>query len=354
MKHIQVMDCTLRDGGWVNDFAFGKDGMRDILKTVEGSGVEFIELGYMDQFKGSFHDKSMFASLGALEESFEGVERNGETSRLVMIDYGKFDSVKLPKMNKDAANAFDGIRLCFHKKDTEKALELGKSILDRGYKLFIQPMVASRYSDDDLKALIESTQREIEGFSAFYIVDSFGVMDEYTICERLLIADEWLEPGVMLGLHTHNNLNLCMNHAKAACGLTHGASDIVPLDRGLHPDRRLILDATLSGLGKGAGNLILQDITEYLNENEGKGYGTDALRNLAERRIEPLRDRYIWGYEPEYEMSSRYSVTPTYAKVFCQEYGKSLQELEVFLSSIPENKKDSFDRKYAEEYIRKL
>ena len=354
MKYIQLMDCTMRDGGWVNEFSFGTEGMRDILQTVEDAGVEFVELGYLDQVKGFFHEGSMYKNLSALTESFSGVERREGTTRLVMIDYGKFDVEKLSKLGQDEDRVIDGIRLCFHKKDTKEALELGKKILDRGYKLFVQPMVASRYSDDDVKALIEDAEKTVPGFSAIYVVDSFGVMDVKNIVERLLLMDELLDPGIMLGLHTHNNLNLCIEHAKAAVELTRGTCSAVQVERGLHRDRRLIIDATLQGLGKGAGNLVIEDIASYLNENEGKNYAVDKLKELSGRRIEPMRDLYSWGYGPEYEMSSRYFVTPTYARVFFQECSKSLQELETFLSSIPENKKDSFDRKYVEEYLRKM
>ena len=130
MKYIQLMDCTMRDGGWVNEFSFGTEGMRDILQTVEDAGVEFVELGYLDQVKGFFHEGSMYKNLSALSESFSGVERREGTTRLVMIDYGKFDVEKLSKLGQDEDRVIDGIRLCFHKKDTKEALELGKKILD--------------------------------------------------------------------------------------------------------------------------------------------------------------------------------------------------------------------------------
>ena len=84
MKYIQLMDCTMRDGGWVNEFSFGTEGMRDILQTVEDAGVEFVELGYLDQVKGFFHEGSMYKNLRALSESFSGVERREGTTRLVM------------------------------------------------------------------------------------------------------------------------------------------------------------------------------------------------------------------------------------------------------------------------------
>ena len=356
MKRIMIMDCTMRDGGWVNEFDFGTDGMRDILKTEEGAGIEFIELGYLDQNKGFYRDKTMYANYAALEEGFAGVRRSEGTTRLVMIDCGKFDAEKLPKHVPGDTAVIDGIRLCFHKKDTEKAISFGKKLLDRGFRLFVQPMVTSRYSDDDIKKLIETVQDELKGFEAFYIVDSFGVLHEKEICERLLLADAYLEQDIMLGLHTHNNLNLCMEDAKGACALAQtGESDRPARDKNmLHPDRRLILDATLDGLGKGPGNLVTEEIASYLNETFDNGYDLNRLNALSARLIKPLRNAFEWGYAPEYELSSRYAATPTYARIFCREYKRSLQELEVFFKNMPENKKDSFDRKFAEEYLRKL
>ena len=353
MNQIKIMDCTLRDGGWVNGFDFGRETMRDILVSDQFAGAEFVELGYLDQSKGSYHDKSMYANINALEESFENVRKNDITTRMVMIDFGKFDGDKLPKVKDRDASIIDGIRVCFHKKNMREAVEFGKQILSKGYKLFIQPMVISRYSEDDLKEMIEMLQKELPEFSAFYIVDSFGTMEESEICEKLSIADEYLDPEIMLGLHTHNNLNLCLDNSIAACRMIHQEDDSLSLKRKLHKDRILILDCTLDGLGKGPGNLVLEEIIEYLNENEGKSYDIDRFRELSERRIKPLRDLYSWGYAPEYKLCSRYKATSTYAKVFCHEKKKSLKDLETFLKNMSDNKKDSFDRKYLEEYIKK-
>ena len=350
MHKIKVLDCTMRDGGWVNGFAFGTEHMRDILKTEEGAGIEFCELGYLDKDKGSYREKTMYANFQALAEGFSGVKRRGNTVRLVMIDCGKFEAEQLPRCTDRQTSVIDGIRLCFHKKDIEKAVSFGKRILDRGYLLFVQPMVNSRYSDDDLKELMENVQRELQGFSAFYIVDSFGVMREENVRSRLLLADSYLDPGVMLGMHTHNNLNLCMEHAKTACSIVgSGAEGEV-----LHRERTLILDCTLGGLGKGPGNLVTEDITSYLVQNFKKEYDTEAIKKLSERVTEPLRKVYSWGYMPEYALCSKYAATSTYAKTFCKEHKRSLQELETFLATMPENKKDSFDKKFAEEYLRKM
>ena len=338
MNEINIMDCTLRDGGWVNGFDFGRETMRDILVSDQLSGAEFIELGYLDQKKGSFQDKSMYAEFNVLEKIFENVNKTKNTTRMVMIDYGKFDAQRLPQVKDISTSVIDGIRMCFHKRNLAGAIEYGKQILDRGYKLFIQPMVISRYSDDEIKSMIEDIQKELQGFEAFYIVDSFGTMKEKAVCDRILLADRCLDSDIMLGLHTHDNMNLCYENAVAVCDL--------------NLNRDLIIDCTLEGIGKGPGNLSLEKITRYLNEKLGKDYDLDMFSKVSERCIKPLRDHYEWGYAPEYELCSKYAVTSTYARIFCREYKHSLQELEIFLKNMSDSKKDSFDRKYLDEYIK--
>lgn len=335
---LNIMDCTLRDGGWVNKFRFGTENMRKICKGMREAGVRYIELGYLDKKAGSESERSMYSSVKAIEDAFGDIGKSDEVVRLIMIDYGKFDHDALPDYNSNSC--FDGIRLCFHKKNMTQAIEYGRRILEKGYKLFFQPMVTSRYSDEDLLEMIDIVSSKLPTISAFYIVDSFGVMDEEESIKRLSLADSALDKSIMLGFHTHNNRGLSFGNAKAVC------ENI--------KDRNLLLDCTLSGFGKGPGNLVTEEFADYLNQTYGKNYNMDIIRSLSEEIIAPYKEQYRWGYDPQYEITSNYRATPTYAKVFCEEYNFSLEDLEDFLIGIPEDKKDSFDRKYAEEYIEKL
>lgn len=335
---INLLDCTLRDGGWANEFLFGRTCMRDIERTLIGSGVEYIELGYLDIKEGSAAGRSMYSSWEAPGLIFQGIQREA-SHRLVMVDYGKYPVSLLPDNDGKADLGFEGIRLCFHKKDKQKAMESGRIVLDKGYRLFVQPMIATRYNSDEQKRLIEDVLRLLPDASAFYVVDSFGRMDEAEVRKRLETADRLLPSEMALGLHTHDNRRLCFQNAKAAAGMDAAEK------------RELILDCSLSGMGKGPGNLMTEEFAEFLNYNLGKQYDADRIRQLAKRRIQHLRKKLSWGYKQQYELTAKYHATPTYAKKLCEENGFTLAELEEFLSGMPEEEKDSYNSQYMETYI---
>ena len=349
MNKINVMDCTLRDGGWINDFQFGRNVMREILAGISNSGIEHIELGYMDKSREAKPGVTMYNSFEMLERNYSDMPGLISAKKYVMIDYGKYPVDEIPDAGSDLGKYINGIRLCFHKKDYEQAVLMGKIILAKGYKLIIQPMVVSRYSDDDLEKLINLVMNEVPEIEAFYIVDSFGVMDPEETTHRLVQADQLLDKNIAVGIHIHNNRDLCMINAEAACRLTKEKSS-----EHFASDRELYIDSSLGGMGKGAGNLQTEKLVEYLNSKFYKGYNEGIVNKLYDMYISPLRVKYLWGFSEEYVLTSVYRATPSYAKILYREYGLTLDELKEFLMNMPEEKKDSFDRKYAEEYVREM
>ncbi len=338
MKNIRIMDCTLRDGGWINNFHFGTGVMQEMLHSAENAGITLFELGYLNERQGSASGYSMFSSMEAIRRN--GLHEHGRDGILhfVMIDYGKFSVDNIPEASEGKNCGIDGIRLCFHKGAQDAVFEMGKRILDKGYRLLIQPMVTTRYSDDEFLELARQAEKEVPEMDGFYVVDSFGVMHPEEIENRVRLLDSTLPENVVLGVHVHNNMDLAFANAEAACSA-------------VGDKRSLRIDCTLAGIGKGAGNLSTESFSEYVNREHGKIYNVPALRRLAQSTIFPLRQRYSWGSLPEYELTARYRVTPTYAGVFFREYHVSLQELEILLANMPEEKKDSFDREFAEAYL---
>ena len=334
MNHISILDCTLRDGGWVQNFCFGEEAMQDILYSTEGAGIRCLEIGYLNQKSGTMAGRSMYASPEAIGKN--GLQNHKKKGALhfVMIDYGKYDIASLPFQGEESFG-IDGIRLCFHKEDLESALAAARAIKDKGYHLFLQPMVTTRYSDEEFLALISRAQDVMSSIEAFYIVDSFGVMDPDEAAARVCLADRALSPETILGVHFHNNQDQAFENAKASC-------------EAVRAGRHLQVDTTLFGIGKGAGNLDTASFAGYLNEHWGNTYDRAALEAVSRRRVLPLKDTYRWGFYPEYALTAKYRMTPSYAGVFYRENHLSLEEMEEILSQMPEDKKDSFNRGYAE------
>lgn len=331
MKSIRMLDCTLRDGGCVNDFNFGSLYMHLILEGVESAGIEIVELGYIDEKKGSSAERTQYINEQVIKSVLLTKKQIG-TTYVAMCDYGKFDFNNLHQCTPDS---IDGIRLAFHKKDRMQAIECGKVILSKGYKLFIQPMTVMRYSDMELIDFIERVNAELPEAEAFYIVDSFGEMRINDLNRIMNIVDHNLNSDISVGFHAHNNLQLAYSNAVSLLGFS--------------TNRNLIFDSSILGMGKGAGNMNTELFAEHLNLFENKNYNISALLETIDRAMNQLRQKYFWGYSVEYYLSSKNHCTPSYASHFYKKHMLSIDQVAELLGKIKEEKKISFDKVYADE-----
>ena len=209
MRNIKILDCTLRDGGCVNNFNFGSLYMQAILAGVEKAGIEIIETGYIDEKLGSEFGRTQYCNEQVISRNFLKKKKE-DVTYVAMIDYGKYNPDKLRPKTLDT---IDGIRLAFHKKDRFKAIEWGRKILDKGYQLFIQPMTSLRYTDEEMLEFIKMVNKELPDATAFYIVDSFGEMRLNDLNRMAYLVDHNLSPQIVMGLHSHNNLQLSYSNA---------------------------------------------------------------------------------------------------------------------------------------------
>ncbi len=333
MKNVSILDCTLRDGGCVNDFNFGAEKMRIFLKALEFSNVEYIELGYLDSKNGSMSARTQYQSMEAVEKLISKDDKKPGLNYAVMIDFGKYQASLLPEASETAV---DTIRFCYHKNKYNEAVEECKTIIQKGYKLIIQPMVNTRYTDSEFEAMLIDISEKLPETYGVYIVDSFGCMSSEQVKNRVLIADKALPQSIAVGFHGHNNQNLCLSHAKNLAGLC--------------LEREIIVDGTLYGMGKGAGNLRVETFAKYINESDYR-YNLGPMVKVIKDYIIPLDEIYKWGHCKEYSLSAKYSLTPSYAKLFYRQEGLSFDETDTLLSRIEDSKKDSFNKQYAMELL---
>ncbi|WP_455623675.1 aldolase catalytic domain-containing protein [Parabacteroides sp.] len=334
MGKIKVLDVTLRDGGCVNDFNFGQVYMEKILAAQEKSGVEIIEMGYIDEVRGTDHGRTQWKSIQAVSDSLLLDKKPGITY-VVMMDFGKFKAENLPIRS---GNSIDGIRVAFHKKNMRDIVDLGRIILEKGYELYIQPMITMRYTDAELLELIDVVNSELPDSSGFYLVDSFGEMRPNDMSRLLNLIDHNLIPSILLGFHSHNNLQMSYSNA---CAMLQ-----------FRTNRDLMLDSSIMGMGKGAGNLNTELLLEHLNLFYGKNYSINPLLEVIDKVINQLHSEFYWGYAPEYYLSSANHCTPSYASHFYNKHMLPIDQVGELLSLIVEHKKISFDLTYAEEIYR--
>lgn len=335
MKTLKVLDVTLRDGGCVNDFNFGQTYMEKILAAQEASGVDIIEMGYVDENKGSVSGRTQYINEQVISQSILKNKKPGITY-VAMMDYGKFN---VDKLQPRTAEAIDGIRMAFHKKNRFDVIEIGRKIIEKGYQFYIQPMITLRYSDAELLELIELVNERLSDASGFYIVDSFGEMRPNDMSRILNLVDHNLIPSMTLGFHSHNNLQMSYSNAIAMLQFP--------------TNRDLMLDCSIMGMGKGAGNLNTELLLEHLNLYYGKNYRIAPLLEVIDKVINQLHSEFYWGYAPEYYLSAANQCTPSYASHFYNKHMLPIDQVGELLAMIAPEKKISFDKNYAEEVYRK-
>ena len=331
MNSVKVLDVTLRDGGCVIDFNFGQSYMDQILCNLEKSGVDIIELGYLDAKKGTSDGRTQFCDEKVVRQSFLKQKKQG-TSYVAMFDYGKFDPETLEQYD---GNGIDGLRIAFHKKDRLNMIPTAKKVLEKGYQLFIQPMTIMRYSDEELLELINMVNTELAGATAFYVVDSFGEMRMNDLNRVVYLVDHNLNPEIQMGFHSHNNLQLSYSNAVTLLQF--------------FSSRNVIIDASILGMGKGAGNLNTELFLEHLNLYYNKNYKIEPLLEVIDKVVNTIRAEFYWGYSIEYYLSSVNHCTPSYAGHFYKKHMLPVEQVAELLSMIAEEKKISFDKEYAEQ-----
>ena len=321
-KRIKILDCTLRDGGYVNNWNFGFDNIKNIVKELQNACVDYIETGFLTDKKIT-KNQSLFNKIDEINSILP--QNTNKNQFFAMISYGKFDVNNLPEYSE---NLISGIRFIFKKQNLKDALKLCRLIKNKGYKLFINPTFINQYTNDELIALIgQINEIRPEGFT---IVDSTGGLDEKASAEIFNLADKYLDEEICMGFHSHNNLNLSLDNAKILISAV--------------TKRPVVLDCSISGIGRGGGNLSTQEIMQYLNG----GYNINTVRNLADNIINLIRSKEFWGYSIENYYSAKNFCHPYYARYLAKKESLPADIINKIFENIPYEKKNIYDRNLIE------
>lgn len=257
--NLEILDCTLRDGGYTNNWQFDQELIFNIVNLLIHSDIKNIECGYLSNSL----EKSEYISTNSTRlryiKDFDYILNSIDKKNsdfFVMIDFNDYDTHDLPKKTD---TIIDGIRLAFHKRDLNNIYGQAKTIKDKGYRLFIQPMALHLYTQSEMDELINFTQSlDTCSQDALYIVDSFGCMDYKDLKEYFLYIHKKLKKNVSIGLHLHNNINCAFSNS---INLINDYSE--------YKSRKVIIDTSITGLGRGAGNIKTEFLALYLHKKFG-------------------------------------------------------------------------------------
>lgn len=332
MNKVHVLDCTLRDGGYCNKWRFGFENAKRIVAGLVDADIEIVECGFITN---KVEYKPDITKFNSVEEASKIIPENREGKIfVVMMNYGEYDIDDLPDYD---GSSVDGVRVTFHKKNLKEALELCKRIQDKGYLVFIQAMVSLSYTDEEFLSLIRSVN-EFEPY-AFYIVDSFGMMKGKDLTRLFYMVEHNLKENIWIGFHSHNNMQLAYSNAQRLTTVQTSSN--------------LIIDTSVMGMGRGAGNLNTELFVDYLNEIAGKNYQIKPLLTIIDKILTPFYERDYWGYSLPNYISASHSAHPNYAGYLDEKKTLTFENMNEIFDMMDDDKKVSFDKAYIEElYLR--
>ena len=336
MSRIRLLDCTLRDGGYVNEWNFGKDAIGEISRKSAEAGSEIVELGFLRDVAYN-ENAAVFSDIKLAREFMP--QKNYGAQYAVMCE--ALNPLPLEKIAAREKSDVEIIRVIVWKRLLNEGLEYCRGIVERGYQLCVQPNRVDQYSDEEFVEMIRLF-REL-GLYAFYIVDSFGILDTESVLHYADLANENLGEEIAIGYHGHNNLMQA-----------YGTSQEL-MKRGYR--REIFLDASVYGVGRGAGNLNLELIAKFLNEQKEceKKYQIEKYLYIYDKYIKSLYEKEQWGYTPAYYLTALARCNPMYGQYYCGKRRLEARQIQSVLSYLSGEERIRFSINAAENaYIKYL
>lgn len=287
MSHVSVLDCTIRDGGLVNGWDFSQEFVADLYRSLSLANVDVMEVGYKNSPKlVSVENAGPWAFLdeGLLRET---IAKKTTTKLSALVDIGRVDENDILPREK---SLLDLIRVACYAKDVDKAIDLVNRFHDMGYETSVNLMAVSTVPERDVnEALILLSRCPVD---MVYVVDSFGSLYPNDIIHLVRKFQTYL-PDKVIGMHTHNNLQLAF--ANTITGAHQGAK---------------FLDSSVFGMGRAAGNCPTELLVGHLEgaleghpHPGGPRYSLAPVLDIIERRFVALRNQVEWGYTIPYAVT---------------------------------------------------
>lgn len=324
-----LLDCTLRDGGYVNDWEFGHDKIIEIFERLVSSGVDYIEVGFLDDRRSFDINRTIMPDTQAVNKIFAGLDK-GNAMILGMIDYG---TCSIDHIQPCKDTFLDGIRVIFKEHLMYEALAYCKQLKDLGYKVFAQMVSVTTYTDEKLKEYAELVNSVMPYANS--MVDTYGLLDADHLMHIFSVLDKYLDKKIKVGYHAHNNFQLGFANAVRFLG-----SDT---------ERDILADGTLYAMGKSAGNAAIELLMMYMNRKHGCHYDVDQVLEAIDNVIMDIYRKQYWGYSMKFYIAASAQCHPNYVSYFLNKKTLSVKQIMEILHSLKFEKKLMYDSKYAEQ-----
>lgn len=327
--HIQLLDCTLRDGAYIVDSKFGTPAIKGIIRKLQNANIDMIECGWL---KDKPHDEgtTFYHKPSDLEQYI--AEKDDKRTYVAMIDWDRYDLNTLPQCD---GKSIDAIRVVFPQGKYRQGIGLGKVIKEKGYQVYFQAANTLGYSDEELKGLAEAVN-EAEPV-CLSIVDTFGAMYGEDLEHIISVLDDSLDAGIKLGFHSHNNQQLSF-------ALTMQFVEMMQ-QRG----RSCIVDSSLCGMGRGAGNATTELTANFLNHKYAGNYDMNIILDAIDIYMQHFQRNYQWGYSTPYFIAGMYCTHVNNIAYLLENHRTSAKDMRNIIESLSEEDRKKYDYDLLEE-----
>ena len=330
MKNVKILDCTLRDGGRIINCAFPDYEIREISDRLANAKIDIIEIGFLRDWRNVNYQRNstFFTDVDQIRPFVD--KRKSGTMYVAFIDFAMYDIDSLKAYD---GTSIDGIRFGFTKKNyiesKEEVLRWAHIIKAKGYKLFIQGVNSLNYSDRELLEIVDMVN-DIHPYS-FGIVDTYGAMYMDDVDRLYGLIDHNMLPDICINFHSHNNYQLSFAFAQEVIKLSGSGS------------RQIIIDGTLSGMGKVAGNLNTELIVEFLARKKHYDYEVEDILDMLDDYIYKYSLEHTWGYSTAAMMAGIYKSHPNNIIYLTEKFRLDTKDIGKILSMIDSDARQRYD-----------
>ncbi len=288
-KELKVLDCTIRDGGLINNYHFTDELVNAVYRAACEAGVDIIELGkklsVSDEYTREKYGKWNFCDDDDLQRVIDSCDSDYRPLVAVMFDIGRVDVNALKPRDQ---SPFDMARVACYVPDIDKGLDLVKRSKDLGYLTTINIMACSAAIRTDLIEALSQVEETPE-LDYLYLVDSYGAFYSEQVTDYLNLYKKHA-PSKELGFHAHNNQQLAFSNTQQA--IIDGVN---------------LLDATVNGIGRGAGNCNLELLLNFLKNPK---FDVRPVYRVIQEQFVPLRQEIEWGFNDIYGIGGHFNQHP--------------------------------------------
>ncbi|MBO5416549.1 MAG: aldolase catalytic domain-containing protein [Clostridia bacterium] len=328
MGEIKLLDCTLRDGGYINDWNFGHDNLVSVFERLVDAGVDIIEVGFLDERRPFDMDRSIMPNTDCMEKIYGDVDKK-QAMVVGMIDYG---TCGLENISPADESFLDGIRVIFKKHLREEAMVFCGELKKLGYKVFAQLVSVTSYNEEEMLDLVRLANHYKP--YAVSMVDTYGLMHRNNLMYYFQIINENLDPEIGIGYHAHNNFQ--MGYANCISMLSKKIN------------RLMIVDGTIYGMGKSAGNAPIELVAMHMNQSLDKNYQISQILEAIDSNIAQFCQQTTWGYNMFYYLAASNDCHPNYVTYLMDKRTLSVSSINEILGKLEGEKKLLYDKNYIE------